>query len=216
LYGRAKNPLAPLIGNVYINLTDEYVRQSYFDVTGTYYDKDLTDIVYRYDTVYSPKQAVNIDNAKAPYTTDSGARWTDYTRWILAGDRPTYIPWLSKQHTFITVQQTETWYPSRPSGAVSYTPVSNDKVRELSSLSVLAFTNWLINGQLTATNIAVWDWDDNVGYVETENDYRYSRNVLFDINAIWYLGRSGRNTDPFLFSRDQRINEVEFRFTYEI
>ena len=48
------------------------------------------------------------------------------------------------------------------------------------------------------------------------NDYRYSRNILLDLNAIWYLGKSGRYTDPFLFSRDQRINEVEVRFTYEI
>ncbi len=229
IYGPPKNRLVPVIGNVFINLDDEFVRQSYFDLTGTYYDKDLTDIVYRYDAVYSPKQPVNMQtdpagprfpeslfSSGAPWTSNVGAKWTDYTRWILAGDRPTYIPWLSKQHTFITAQQTETWYPDRPNGSVNFSPVSTSKVRETNSLSVLAFTNWLINGQLTATNIGVWDWDDMVGYVETTNDYRYSRNILLGLNAIWYLGRSGRYTDPFLFSRDQRINELEFRFTYEI
>ena len=231
IYGAPKNPLVGAVGNLYINLVDEYVRQSYFDVTGTYYDKDLTDIVYRYDAVYSPKQAVNVPaypppkapfpqsffaTGGKPYTSNVGARWTDYTRWIFACDRPTYIPWLSKQHTFITFQQTETWYPDRPNGSVFGSPVSTSKIRETSTLSVLAFTNWLINGQLTATNIGVWDWDNGVGYVESENNYRYSRNILLDLNAIWYLGRSGRYTDPFLFSRDQRINELEVRFTYEI
>jgi len=52
--------------------------------------------------------------------------------------------------------------------------------------------------------------------VESANVYRYSRNILLSLNAIWYLGKSGRYTDPFLFSRDQRINETEFRFSYEI
>ncbi len=216
LYGRPKQPL-PIIGNLKVFLDSEVVRQNYFDITGTYYDKDLTDIVYRYDAVYSPKQAVNIPLYGPDYTTnDSGARWTEYTRWIVAGDRPTYIPWLSKQHTFITFQNTLTWYPDLPNNAVFGSPVSTSKQREISELTVLAFTNWLINGQLTATNEYVWDWDDQVGYVESTNDYRYSRNILLDLNAIWYLGKSGRYTDPFLFSRDQRINEVEVRFTYEI
>ncbi len=216
LYGPPKQKLLPMLGNLKIFLDSEVVRQNYLDITGTYYDKDLTDIVYRYDAVYTPKEATNTSQP-GPYTTNnSGARWTEFSRWIVAGDRPTYIPWLSKQHTFITFQNTLTWYPDRPSNAVFGTPVSTSKQRELSELTVLAFTNWLINGQLTATNDWVWDWDNQVGYVESANVYRYSRNILLSLNAIWYLGKSGRYTDPFLFSRDQRINETEFRFSYEI
>ena len=45
--------------------TNEYVRQNYFDITGTYYDKDLTDIVYRYDAVYSPKQGDQYSSIRA-------------------------------------------------------------------------------------------------------------------------------------------------------
>jgi hypothetical protein len=190
-------------------------------VTGTYYDKDLTDIVYRYDILYAPKVSVNVYNGggrgpTAVYTRDPGARWTDETRWIIAGDRPTYIPWISKQHTFITFQNTVTWYPALPDNAVANAPTSLGKIREVGDLTFVAFTNWLINGQLTAQNVGVWDWDDNVGYLSTGNSYRYSRNILLGLNGIWYLGRSGRYTDPFLFSRDQRISEVELRFTYEI
>src|SRR5208282_6640835 len=59
LYGRPKQPL-PMLGNLKIFLDSEVVRQNYFDITGTYYDKDLTDIVYRYDALYSPKQATNV------------------------------------------------------------------------------------------------------------------------------------------------------------
>jgi hypothetical protein len=40
--------------------------------------------------------------------------------------------------------------------------------------------------------------------------------VLFGINAQWFLGQSGRYTDPYLLSREQRFNELEFTFTYEI
>jgi hypothetical protein len=46
--------------------------------------------------------------------------------------------------------------------------------------------------------------------------FRYSRNILFGANAIWYMGRSARYTDPYALSRGQRINELEFTFTYEI
>jgi hypothetical protein len=46
--------------------------------------------------------------------------------------------------------------------------------------------------------------------------FRYSRNVLFGVNAQWFLGRTGRYTDPFLFSRSVRTNELEFTLTYEI
>jgi hypothetical protein len=34
--------------------------------------------------------------------------------------------------------------------------------------------------------------------------------------VAWYLGRSGRHTDPFLESKSQRINELEFTVSYEI
>ena len=93
---------------------------------------------------------------------------------------------------------------------------TSGKVRELSSLAFLAATNWLMNGQLTAGNVILWDIDDNVGELSTTNVYRYSRNVLFGVNAQWFIGRSGRYTDPYLLSRQQRFNELEFTFTYEI
>ena len=35
--------------------TTDYRRNHFFGLTGTYYDKDLTDIVYRYDFLYQPK-----------------------------------------------------------------------------------------------------------------------------------------------------------------
>ena len=85
-----------------------------------------------------------------------------------------------------------------------------------SSLALINFTNWLMNGQLTAGNPFLWDIDNNVGELTTTNVYRYSRNVLLGVNAQWFLGRSGRFTDPYLFSRQQRFNELEFTFTYEI
>ncbi len=93
---------------------------------------------------------------------------------------------------------------------------TNGKVRELSSLAFINATNWLMNGQLTAGNLILWDIDDNVGELATTNVYRYSRNVLLGVNAQWFLGRSGRYTDPYLLSRQQRFNELEFTFTYEI
>jgi hypothetical protein len=90
------------------------------------------------------------------------------------------------------------------------------KERELANLAFLAATNWLMNGQLTATNVFLWDIDNNVGELSTTNVYRYSRNVLFGVNAQWFIGRSGRFTDPNLLSRQQRFNELEFTLTYEI
>ncbi len=198
-------------GAVEVFSTTDYRRNNFFGLTGTYYDKDLTDIVYRYDFLYQPKI-----NVAVPGVVDArGGEWTEFTRWIIAGDRPTYIPWLSKQHTFLTAQLTETWYPDRP--ALATTPTAtNGKTRELSTLAFLAATNWLMNGQLTATNVFLWDVDDNTGELSTTNVYRYSRNVLFGVNAQWFIGRSGRFTDPYLFSREQRFNELEFTLTYEI
>jgi len=196
----------PKAGTFEILQQSDYRRNHFFGLTGTYYDKDLTDIVYRYDVLYQPDINIGV-----PAAFDGrGQEWTEFTRWILAADRPTYIPWLSKQHTFLTGQLTETWYPDRPANAT--TPVSSaGKVRELSTLGLLAATNWLMNGQLTATNAFLWDIDNNVGALTTTNVYRYSRNVLFGVNAQWFLGRSGRFTDPYVFSRQQRFNADECR-----
>ena len=55
-----------------------------------------------------------------------------------------------------------------------------------------------------------------MGALVSTNSYRYSANVILGLNFEWYVGRSGRHTDPFLFSHDQRINEVELRATYEL
>ena len=203
----------PVAGSVSVVSSTDYRRNNFFGLTGTYYDKDLTDIVYRYDFLYQP------DHAISSPTNPTGTAWTEFTRFIVAADRPTYIPWISKQHTFLTAQFTETWLPDRPTDAQSIAVPGLPgvgKARELSNLAFLAATNWLMNGQLTATNTFLWDIDDNVGYLNSDNVYRYSRNVLFGLNAIWFLGRSGRYTDPFLLSREQRFSELEFTFTYEI
>jgi hypothetical protein len=201
----------PVGGTVEAISTEDFRRNHFIGLTGTYYDKDLTDIVYRYDVLYQPKIGVNV-----PATVSThGGEWTEFTRWIIAADRPTYIPWISKQHTFITAQFTETWYPDRPFGATPQV-TSAGKVRELQSLAFINFTNWLMNGQLTAGNLFLWDIDNNVGELGTTNVYRYSRNVLLGVNAQWFIGRSGRFTDPNLLSRQQRFNELEFTFTYEI
>jgi hypothetical protein len=201
----------PVGGTVELVTTEDFRRNHFFGLTGTYYDKDLTDIVYRYDVLYQPKIGVAVPATVNP----NGAEWTEFTRWIIAADRPTYIPWISKQHTFITAQFTETWYPDRPNGATPQVTTAG-KVRELQSLAFINFTNWLMNGQLTAGNLLLWDIDNNVGELATTNVYRYSRNVLLGVNAQWFIGRSGRFTDPNLLSRQQRFNELEFTFTYEI
>ena len=202
-------------GSVSIVSTTDWHRNMFFGMTGTYYDKDLTDIVYRYDLLYQPNHAVGTTAINQP----GGAQYTELTRWIIAGDRPTYIPWISKQHTFITAQYTLTWQPDRPTGASAIVVPGLPGVgkdREISSLFFLAFTNWLMNGQLTTGNVFTWDIDNNVGELSTGNSYRYSRNIVFGANAAWFIGRSGRYTDPYLLSRQQRFNELEFTFTYEI
>ena len=97
-------------------------RHHFFGLTGTYYDKDLTDMVFRYDTLYAPKVGENVtpihqtgDNRGIRTGTyESSSRWTENARAIVAADRPTYIPWLSKQHTFLVAQYTATWYPDMP------------------------------------------------------------------------------------------------------
>ncbi len=206
----------PVVGTLNIFLTNRYRRNHFFGLTGTYYDKEWTDIVYRYDTLYTPNASV-VTPAKLPNGSFlPRAQWTEETRFILAGDRPTYIPWLSKQHTFLTAQYVNTWFPDRPSNAVPSIANTLGKVREDSNFFFLSAVNWILNGQLTTTNAFVWDVDDRVGDLQSTNVYRYSRNVLLGVNAVWFLGQSGRYTDPFLASVEQRTNELEFTLTYEI
>src|SRR5579862_3823368 len=215
----------PVAGTVRIPDVTDYRRNHFFGLTGTYYDKDLTDIVYRYDVLYAPKVGVyqarpaTRGSATFPLASPlSGAssNWTEMTRWIIAGDRPTYIPWLSKQHTFLVAQYVNTWYPDRPSNTAQGVFGTAGKIREISNFGFLAATNWLVNGQLTSTNAFVWDIDNNCGDLGSTNVYRYSRNILLGVNAIWYLGRSGRFTDPFFQSVNQRMSELEATFSYEI
>jgi hypothetical protein len=210
------------LGTVRVETSVNYRKNHFFGITGTYYDKDLTDIVYRYDTLYAPKTGINqafhhqAGTARSVKLGTSASTWTEQAKFIIAGDRPTYIPWISKQHTFLTWQYVNTWYPDLPDAALANLADSAGKVRGVNNLFFVAATNWLDNGQLTATNVFIWDVDDRVGFASSTNVFRYSRNILLGLNAIWYLGQSGRYTDPFLFSRDQRINEIEATFSYEI
>jgi hypothetical protein len=204
---RAPAPGVPVVGTLNIFLSNRFRRNHFFGLTGTYYDKEFTDIVYRYDMLYTPNFGVNVG---------SKGEWSEQARFILAGDRPTYIPWISKQHTFLTAQYVNTWYPNRPSNAVPSIANTLGKVREDSNFFFLSAVNWILNGQLTTTNAFVWDVDNEVGDLQSTNVYRYSRNILLGVNAVWYLGRSGRYTDPFLASVEQRTNELEFTLTYEI
>lgn len=213
IFGKPK-PGVPKAGTVSILTQTDYRRNNFFGATGTYYDKDLTDIVYRYDFFYTPSTGVTTTGINGGAAGPTGSEWTENARFIIAGDRPTYIPWISKQHTFLTAQYVNTWYPDLPHDAGPQGQAG--KLRGESNFAFLAATNWLMNGQLTAGNVLLWDIDDNTGAFTTTNVYRYSRNVLFGINAQWFLGRSGRYTDPFLFSRQQRFNELEATFTYEI
>ena len=207
IYGQPL-PGVPKTGTFGIMTDDNYRRNNFFGLTGTYYDKALTDIVYRYDTLYEPDYSIGSPKAARGYD------YTERARFIIAGDRPTYIPWISKQHTFLTFQYVNTWLPDRPRDA-SNAPGSG-KAREITNFFFLAATNWLMNGQLTAGNVLQWDIDDNVGAFASNNTFRYSRNILIGANTIWFLGQSGRYTDPFLYSRYQRSNLLEFTLTYEI
>ena len=149
-------------------------------------------------------------------STLSKAEWASAVRTIVAGDRPTYIPWLSKQHTFFAAQYVNTWSPYLPNNAVPSIANNIGKVRSDSNFFFLSAVNWILNGQLVTTNLGAWDVDDTVGSLSSTNTYRYSRSVLFGVNAFWALGRSGRCTDPFLYSVQQRTNELEFTLAYEI
>jgi hypothetical protein len=213
IHGRPR-PGVPKAGTFVLLQQTDFRRNSFYGLTGTYYDKDLTDIVYRYDFFYTnhiPVTTTKINGGKAGPT---GSEWTENARFIIAGDRPTYIPWISKQHTFLTAQYVNTWWPDLPVNAGPQGQAG--RIRGVTNWAFVAATNWLLNGQLTAGNTLFWDIDDNTGAFLTTNVYRYSRNILFGVNAQWFLGRSGRYTDPLIFSREQRFNELEFTFTYEI
>jgi len=219
IFDFGKPKIGSVVGTERILLSQDYRRNPFFGLTGTYYDKDLTDIVYRYDMLYAPRIGVTIADplTRGPVLGTTSVKNTTETRFIFAGDRPTYIPWLSKQHTFLTFQYVNTWYPDLPQNAVPYFGDFAGKVRSDNNFFFLAATNWLMNGQLTMGNVLSWDVDDQVGDYTITNTYRYSRDVLFGLNATWYLGRSGRFTDPFSFSQGQVLsNELEASFTYEI
>jgi hypothetical protein len=218
-------------GTEKIWVSNQTPRHQFFGLTGTYYDKDLTDMVFRYDTFYAPKVGENVTpthqvgNARAVRlggntgdSIDGSGRWTEEARGVLAGDRPTYIPWLSKQHTFLVAQYTATWYPDMPGHSINNIANASGKQRRWDDTFFLAATNWLVNGQLTTTNVVLWDADANDGFLTSTNVYRYSRNILLGVNAQWYIGRSGRFTDiaDGIFSRNQRSNELEATFQYEI
>ena len=211
-FGQPPPGSAEPLGTLRFLTSENFKRNHFLGITGTYYDKDLTDIVYRYDAFYAPAVGIAVTTPTNP----SKSEWTENARFIVAGDRPTYIPWISKQHTFLTFQYVNTWYPDRPANAVPNIANTAGKLREDNNFFFLAATNWLVNGQLTSTNVWGWDVDDTVGFLSSSNVFRYSRNILLGINAQWYIGRSGRFTDPFIFSRDQRISELEASLTYEI
>jgi hypothetical protein len=196
------------LGTIRLLLRNEFVRQHWIGLTGTYYDKDLSDAVYRYDFFYAPKVAGGGASFGLPGSGGvfASAKWVQTTRWVVATDRPTYIPWISKQHTFLVAQYSATWNPDATAGA-----------RALSSFVFLAATNWLMDGRLTTLNVWAWDIDDNVGFVSSGNGYRYSRDILFGINAVWFLGRSGRSGGlGGILSRAQRTNELAFSIKYEL
>ena len=159
-------PGGPLpIGTLRVLTSDNTRRNHFFGLTGTYYEKDLTDIVYRYDALYAPKYGMNVaalnqvGNTRGVRTThnDSSSRWTEDARFILAGDRPTYIPWLSKQHTFLVAQYTATWYPDLPGSAIQSVANAAGKLRRWDDTVLFSAVNWLVNGQLTTTNFILWD-----------------------------------------------------------
>jgi len=204
-------PGVPNVGTLDIFLSNRFRRNLFFGLTGTYYDKEFTDIVYRYDSLYTPNFGVN-----TPAVGNGGGQWAEQARLILAGDRPTYIPWLSKQHTFFTAQYVNTWFPYKPADAVPSIANTIGKVRRDSNFFFTSAVNWILNGQLVTTNVWAWDIDDAVGSLSSTNTYRYSRSILFGVNAFWAFGRSGRYTDPFLYSVQQRTEELEFTLTYEI
>ena len=216
-YGPARHGV-PKAGTAYVLLSLDDRRNHFLGVTGTYYEKNFTDMVFRYDALWAPKVGAFLADPKTRgvQTTGSSSAWTEQSRFILAGDRPTYIPWISKQHTFLIFQYVGTWYPDAPPHATALPFDTASKLRRYQSFGFVGAVNWLMNGQLTSTNVYAWDFDDKTGFLSSTNVYRYSRDILLGINAQWYIGQSGRFTDPLILSRDQRISELEFTLTYEI
>jgi hypothetical protein len=215
-------PGVPKLGRIlFLNATD-YRRNPYFGATGTYYDSDFTRSVFRYDLFYAPRVGVSAPTApnfpKSPAHGGTFGKWTELSRFVFGVDRPTLLPivnpYLTKQFTFLTLQATETWYPDLPAGAIPNDPLG--KIRKFSTFLTLSGTNFLLNGRSTNLTGASWDVDDQTGELMSNTVYRYSRDILIGTNIHWYLGRSGRHTDPFLESKSQRINELEFTFTYEL
>src|SRR5262249_18886291 len=144
------HPGVPKAGTLRVLLVNNHRRNNYFGLTGTYYDKDLTDVVYRYDILWEPRTGINVagNNVQAQPAKGSSAEWTERARFILAADRPTYIPWLSKQHTFLTAQYVNTWYPDRPSNAVPSIANFIGKVREVNNFFFVSAVNSFLNRHL--------------------------------------------------------------------
>ena len=213
-YGRPQ-PGFPKSGTFLILSSTDYRRNPYFGLTGTYYDKTLTDAVFRYDTLFAPREAVS-----APTGPHGGTfgKWTEFSRIVLGIDRPTIVPffypYFTKQHTLFTLETTETFYPDLPHGAIPNDPLG--KIRRVSTFLSLTATNFVLNGKGASETGVAWDADDQTGQIVSSNSYRWSRNVLIGTNVDWYIGRSGRHTDPFLESKSQRINEIELTLTYEL
>jgi hypothetical protein len=201
-------------------------RAHFLGLTGTYYDKDLTDIVFRYDLAYRSHYGydhatgkVGIGSANGSLPLDPGSNqgvWTDEAIGIIAFDRPTLIPWISKQHTFLVTQWVTNWYISAHGHQVPYYGARLGKLRKYQNVAFIAAVDWLFAGRLTTTNAFFWDVDDRAGFFLSNNSYRYRRNVLFDINLQWYQGATSRNTDAFTQSNSQRMSELEFKLTYEL
>jgi hypothetical protein len=217
VFGKAR-PGVPKEGTAYVLLSQDTRRNHFLGLTGTYYEKNFTDMVFRYDALWAPKVGVFLANPKtrSVRTDNSSSAWTEQSRFILAGDRPTYIPWISKQHTFLIFQYVATWYPDLKGHTATLPFDTAGKMRRFQSFGFVGAVNWLMNGQLTTTNVYAWDFDDRTGFFSSTNVFRYSRDILFGLNAQWYLGQSGRFTDPLLLSRDQRISELEASITYEL
>lgn len=220
-YGKPR-PGVPKVGRVLFLQATDYRRNPYFGLTGTYYDSDFSRSVFRYDLFYAPRVGVSAPTApnfpKPPAHGGTYGKWTELARFVFGIDRPTLVPilnpHLTKQFTFLTLQATETWYPDLPAGAIPNDPLG--KIRKFSSFLTFSGTNFLLNGRSTNLTGVSWDVDDQTGELMSNTVYRYSRDILIGTNMHWYLGRSGRHTDPFLESKSQRINELEFTFTYEL
>jgi hypothetical protein len=205
----------PLLGTILAADTVDYRWNLYFGLTGTYYDKDLTDTVLRYDALYGPKTGIGFRSQKSSATDST---WTELSRVVLSLDRPTPIPlfepYVTKQHTLLSASATETLCPDLPAGTAPND--GNVKIRRVSTFLTLTATNFLLNGEVSNVSGVSWDADDQTGQIIGDNAWRYSRNVLVRVNLDWYLGRRGRHADPFLESKSQRINELKLTLIYEL